>query len=123
MKMLNISTVALSLMLIASAPAVAQKAGPNGGLVAGKDGHETELVIGASEVTVYLLHEDKPQPTKGASIRLVVQESGKTSTIALKDAGGKLVGALPAPLGKGAIVVITGKDDHGHSVSSRYVLK
>ena len=33
-----------------------------------------------------------------------------------------MVGKLAAPLGKGAIVVLTGKDHHGDVVNARYVL-
>jgi hypothetical protein len=33
-----------------------------------------------------------------------------------------MVGRLAAPLAKGAIVVLTGKDDHGDVISARYVL-
>jgi hypothetical protein len=32
----------------------------------------------------------------------------------------RLVAKLAAPLGKGAIVVLTGKDHHGDAVSARY---
>jgi hypothetical protein len=125
---MNKTTVAAFALLLGSAiavtaPAFAQKPGPNGGLVAGKDGHETELIVAPGEITVYLLHGNKPQATKNANLRMVIQESGKTKTVALKEAGGKLVAKIDQPLGKGAIVVITGKDDHGHAVSSRYVIK
>ena len=40
----------------------------------------------------------------------------------LEGNGKKMVGKLPAPVGKGAIVVLTGKDDHGDVISARYVL-
>lgn len=122
-KMPKLLCCTLALLLVLSQPLLAQAPGPHGGLVAGKDGHETELIMTASEITVFLLHKDKPQATKNASIRLVVQQAGKNTTVPLKDAGGKLVGKLDAPLAPGAIVVITGKDDHGHAVSSRYVIK
>ena len=56
-------------------------------------------------------------------IKAVVQHAGKTSNVDLVAADGKkMVGKLPAPLGKGAIVVLTGKDDHGDVISARYVL-
>jgi hypothetical protein len=35
----------------------------------------------------------------------------------------KLVGKLESPLGAGAIVVVTGKDDHGDVLSARYTIK
>jgi hypothetical protein len=112
-----------ALMLAAAQPVLAQKTGPNGGLLAGKEGHQTELVVSATEVIVYILDHGKPHATKGVKIKAVVQHAGKTSNIDLVAAGGnRMVGKLPVPLGKGAIVVLTGKDDHGDVISARYVL-
>lgn len=108
------------------APAAQAKAklGPNGGQLAGKSGHETELVVSQTELTVYLIDKGKAHSTKGASLRAVVQEAGKSTTVQLADVKNeKLVGKLAQPLGKGAIVVITGKDDHGDAVSVRYVIE
>ena len=123
-KTLGLACGAIAVLLAVSAPVVAQTAGPNGGLIAGKDGHETELVLNPTEITVYLIDDGKPQTTKGANVRAVVQEGGKTTTITLTDSGGtKLVGKLAVPIGPGAIVVLTGKDDHGHAVSARYTIK
>ena len=117
------ASVLMTMFLLLAGPSLAQTKGPNGGLVAGREGHQTELIVAPTELTVYLLHDNKPQATKGASIRLVIQEGGKNTTVALTEAGGKLVGKIAAPLGNGAIVVITGKDDHGDAISSRYVIK
>jgi hypothetical protein len=112
-----------ALMLAAAQPALAQKTGPNGGLLAGKAGHQTELVVSPTELTVYVLDHGKVHDTKGVKIKAVVQQAGKTTSIDLVAADGKkMVGKLSAPLGKGAIVVLTGKDDHGDVISSRYVL-
>ena len=36
--------------------------------------------------------------------------------------GTKLVAKLPAPLAKGAIVVISGTDGDNHMISSRYII-
>ena len=53
-----------------------------------------------------------------------MQQGGKTKTINLADQQGKrLVGKLDAPLEKGAIVVLTGKDHHGDQFNARYVIK
>ena len=52
-----------------------------------------------------------------------MQQGGKTTTIDFGDDGKKLVAKLPAPLDKGAIVVLTGKDHHGDQLSARYVIK
>jgi len=117
-------TLALSLALLLAGPAFAQqKTGPNGGMIAGKDGHETELIVSAAEMTVYILDDGKVHSTKGSNLKAVVQDSGKVTPVELKDVDGKkLVGKLATPLSKGAIVVLTGKDDHGHAVSARYVI-
>lgn len=103
---------------------LAQGAGPNGGLVQGSGGHQTELVIGPTELTVYLLENGKPHDSKGTSMRAVIQQSGKTTTISfIEQQGKKLVAKLPAPLDKGAVVVLTGKDHHGDQFNARYVIK
>ena len=53
-----------------------------------------------------------------------IQQAGKTTTVDFADqAGKKLVAKLPAPLGTGAIVVISGKDHHGDRFNARYVIK
>jgi maltose-binding protein MalE len=111
-------------MLALAQPALAQKTGPNGGMVAGKEGHETELVVSASDLTVYILDHGKVHDTKGIKMKAVIQDAGKSTSVDLVAADGKkMVGKLAAPLGKGAIVVISGKDDHGDVISARYVLK
>ena len=103
---------------------LAQDTGPNGGLLGGTGSHQTELVVSSTELTVFLREDGKLHDTKGASLRAVVQQGGKTTTINLVDQGGrKLVAKLPAPLDKGAIVVVTGKDSHGDQFSARYVIK
>ena len=103
--------------------AAAKKTGPNGGMVYGKDGHETELVVSPTELTAYVLHDGKADDTKGTKIKAVIQQAGKNASVDFVDAGGKkLVAKLAAPLDKGAIVVITGKDHHGDVISARYVV-
>ena len=112
----------LGIMLMTTA-AHAQKAGPNGGMLAGKSGHQIELVVGAAELTVYIVADGKTHATKGSKLRAIVQTAGKSETVNLVDSGGeKFVGKLSAPLAKGAIVVVTGKDDHGDTVSARYTI-
>ncbi|MGE0853463.1 MAG: hypothetical protein AB7O44_28270 [Hyphomicrobiaceae bacterium] len=111
-------------MLVLAQPALGQKTGPNGGLVAGKDGHETELVVSVGDLTVYILDHGKVHDTKGVKIKAVIQDAGKTTNVDLVATDGKkMVGKLAAPLGKGAIVVLSGKDDHGDVINARYVLK
>ena len=116
---------AAALAVVTAVPAMAQgkTKGPNGGLVAGKGGHQTELVLSPAEVTVYILDHGKAHDTKGIKVKAVIQESGKTTSIDLASDGKKLAGKLAAPVGKGAVVVLTGKDDHGGVISARYVVE
>ena len=117
-------TLAVVGQLALSIPALAQKVGPNGGMIGGKAGHETELLIGAADLTVYILHDGKVDDVAGTALKAVVQDGGKTTTIAFAAVGPtKLVAKLPAALGKGAIVVLTGKDHHGDAISARHVIK
>jgi hypothetical protein len=110
-------------MLAYAAPGLAQS-GPNGGMVAGAGSHKTELVVGQTELTVYLLEDGKPHESTGTTMRAVIQQAGKTTTVDFADqAGKKLVAKLPAPLDKGAIVVISGKDHHGDRFNARYTIK
>ena len=122
-KFMRLITVLITAGLLASVqPAFAQKAGPNGGKLAGKDGHETELVLSPTEITIYLIDNGTVEPTKGAVVQALMQVAGVTTTVQLVDADRKkLIGKLASPLTSGAIVVISGKDDHGHAISSRYV--
>jgi len=102
---------------------LAQTKGPNGGMLAGSGHHKAELVVSSTELTIYLIEDGKPHDTTGTALRAIVQQAGKSKTISLSDQGGKrLVGKLEAPLAKGAIVVVTGKDDHGGQLNARYVI-
>ncbi len=117
-----ILTLLFTVMLIPTA--LAQKAGPNGGMLAGKAGHELELIVTPGELTVYILDHGKMHGTKGVSMRAIIQHGGKSTSVSLVDVESKkLVGKLDAPLGSGAIVVVTGKDDHGDVLTARYTIK
>jgi hypothetical protein len=114
---------ALLASLAVATPTLAQKAGPNGGLVAGTGAHQTELVVSPTELTVYLLEDGKPHESAGSTLRAVIQQAGKKSTLTFTDVKGqKLIAKLPSPLEKGAIVVLTGKDHHGDRFNARYVI-
>jgi hypothetical protein len=121
----KLALIATALVLLtATVPALSQSKGPNGGLVAGTKGHQTELVVGSTELIVFLLEDGKPHESKGTMMRAVIQQAGKTTTINfVDDKGVKLIAKLPAPLDKGAIVVLTGKDHHGDQFNARYVIK
>lgn len=117
-----ILTFLFTLMLIPAAHA--QTAGPNGGLLAGKAGHQLELVVTPSELTVYIIDDGKVHSSKGISLRAIIQQGGKSTSVSLVDVESKkLVGKLDSPVGSGAIVVVTGKDDHGDVLTARYTIK
>lgn len=121
--MLRRHTVLVAMMAFLATPLLAQT-GPNGGLVGGTGHHKAELLVSPTDLTVYLLEDGKPHDSKGTTMRAVIQQGGKTTTLTLADQDGKrLVAKLPAPLQKGAIVVLTGKDDHGDQFNARYVIK
>lgn len=120
--MRTILALAFAFLLIPVANA--QSTGPNGGMLAGKAGHETELVVTPTELTIYIIDGGKVHSTKGVSLRAIVQQGGKSTTVPLVDVENKkLVGKLQSSLAAGAIVAITGKDDHGDVLSARYTIK
>jgi hypothetical protein len=115
-------TLAAAMMPLAF-PTFAQtaKKGPNGGLVAGAAGHEVELVVSGVDVSVYVLDDGKVSPVGKAQLRLVVQSGGKTTNVTLATAApNRLAAKLAEPLAAGAVVVVSGKDDHNHTVSARF---
>jgi hypothetical protein len=111
---------AVSLMLVVSV--VAQTKGPNGGIVVTADDHPIELVVQGEELVFYVGdHDGKPMPTKGVKGRAVVQDGGKTFTVALSPAPpNRLVGKLPRPLGAKARVVFSSQFE-GHNLQARFV--
>mgnify|MGYP003465474454 CR=1 FL=1 len=71
-------------LLALAVPGLAQSGpngGPNGGLIAGTGHHKTELVVGQTDLTVYLLEDGKPHESKGTTMRAVIQQAGKTTTL------------------------------------------
>lgn len=118
------AAILTALMLAAAVPVLAQSQGPNGGLLSGTKGHQTELVVSPTELTIFLLEDGKPHESKGMTMRAVIQQGGKTTTINFADhAGQKMIAKLPTPLEKGAIVVLSGKDHHGDRLNARYVIE
>jgi len=116
--------LAFMFAVVLAGAAQAQKTGPNGGMLAGRGGHETELVVSPTELTVYIVDHGKVHSTKGVKLRAVIQQGGKSATVPLVDVESKkLVGKLDAPLAAGAIVVVSGKDDHGDALTARYTIK
>ncbi len=98
--------------------------GPNGGPVVDSGGHHVEMVANGTELVLFLSdHDDKPLTSAGTkNPRAVVQDAGKTHTVALQPAApNKLVGTLAQPLGKGARVVVSVTMADGHAVQARFV--
>ncbi len=105
------------------AVAQAKRKGPNGGAVVESEGHGIEFVNKADDLVFYLLdHDGSPLATKGIRARAIVQEAGKTRTIALAPAAPNLlVGKLDAPLSSKARVVFSA-GLHGHNLSGRFAV-
>lgn len=97
--------------------------GPNGGPVVDVAGHHVEMVAKGTEFVLYLTDAaDKPLASAGTkSARAIVQDAGKTATVALSAVEpNKLVGALAQSLGKGARVVVSATLADGHALQARF---
>ena len=119
---LCLATLLLIIPLAASAHEVAK--GPNGGPVVDSAGHHVEMVAKGTELVLVLTEtDDKPLASAGTkNARAVVQDGGKTATVALQPAEpNRLVGTLPQPLGPGARVVVSATMADGHAVQARFV--
>ena len=122
MKRLLIVAAVAALPLAAGAHEMAN--GPNGGPVVDSGGHHVEMVASGTELVLFLTGDvDKPLASAGTkNARAVIQEAGKTATVALQPAApNKLVGTLGQPLGKGARVVVSATMADGHAVQARFV--
>ncbi|HEX2724276.1 MAG TPA: hypothetical protein VHN20_00490 [Beijerinckiaceae bacterium] len=118
----------LIILAVTALPAVASghesAKGPNGGPVVDSSGHHVEMVVNGAELVLFLTGDaDAPIASAGTkNARAIVQDGGKTATVPLQPAQpNKLVGALAAPLGKGARVVVSATMADGHAVQARFV--
>jgi len=115
----------LALAGFATAATAHDKAkGPNGGPVVDSAGHHVEFTSKGTEVVLFLYDEaDKPLASAGTkNARAIVQDGGKTATVALQPAEpNRLVGTLAQPLSKGARVVVSATMADGHAVQARFV--
>ncbi len=92
-------------------------------MVGGSGDHQVELVVAPAEISVYLLHDGKVDTVQGATVRASFRMAGARPMSRLTASGSnRLVGKLEAPLASGARVVISGRDNHSHSISARFVL-
>jgi hypothetical protein len=81
------------------------------------------MVARGTEIVLFLTGEgEAAHPSAGAkNARAIVQDGGKTATIQLQAADpNRLVGALPAPLAKGARVVVMATLADGRAVQARF---
>jgi len=117
----------LSIALLGSgiafgAAAQGAKKGDNGGEVVVMEGHPIEFVAKGQQITFYVLEDDGKSPTltQGFSGRAVIQDGGKTVSVALSPAEpNKFVGQLSMPLGSKARVVFSAKVP-GHTLQARF---
>jgi hypothetical protein len=108
---------------LAATPAIAQRRGPNGGMLAGGEGHEVELVAEAMAIRVYLIDHGRVAPPRaGATARLVIQEGQANRTVNLAANGDAFVATLDTPIAAGARVVVSGRMPGGHTVQGRFVM-
>ena len=115
---------ALGLALVLAGPALAQKPGKHGGQTAVVAGHhDAELVIEPTRIVLYLTNHGKPLSAKDNAIKVTVQNGPNKMELKLKVEADHLVGPLDVPLNKGAIVLLSGKAEDGHSVSARFTVK
>jgi hypothetical protein len=100
--------------------------GPNGGPVVETHDVFVEMTVEGKNLVLHFAGEDgKAIPSDGTTkARAIVQDSGKTTTVALEtQAPNRLVGALSAPLGPGARVVVSATLADGHAIQARFVNK
>jgi hypothetical protein len=108
---------------LAATPVLAQRRGPNGGLLAGSAGHEVELLADAASVRIYLIdHGRVAAPRPGATARLVIQEGQASRTVNLVASGDAFAATLDTPIASGARVVVSGRMPDGHTVQGRFVI-
>lgn len=104
------------------APTQGPARGPNGGLVAVVEGHGVELAPNGTGLVLHLTDEDGKPTQARAGARAVVQQGGRTLTVPLTPAPpNRLVGTLPAPLERGARVVVSATLADGHAIQARFV--
>jgi len=104
--------------------AAAQGQGSNGGLVVKSQGHPIEFVRNGLDIAFYIGDDDgSPLSTMEMRGRAMIQDSGKTITVALTPASPNMMtGKLQNELTAKAVVVFSASL-HGHSLTARYAPK
>lgn len=123
---MNGRLILAGLAAIGVTPALVQqreRRGPNGGLLAGSEGHEVELVANGTAIRVYLVNHGRVAPPRsGSTARMVIQEGEANRTAALTASGDGFAATLETPIASGARVVVTGRMPDSHTVQARYVM-
>ncbi len=121
-----LTTATLSLVLACSSAVMAQR-GPapkHGGQTAVVAGHhDAELVVSPTALTLYLTNHGKPLVPADNAIKATIQIGAKKLVLSMRAEGDHAVAALPEPLPKGAIIVLTGRISGGHGMTARFVVK
>lgn len=122
-----------SLVILASAslafahgPGGAKASGTNGGDIVDVDGGHIELVIGATEMILYITDlKDGPLATAGLTARAIIQDGTNQAILPLLPrAPNLLVAQIAVPLAKDAkIAVSTTLAKDGKPVQARFVVK
>lgn len=97
--------------------------GPNGGVVEDAANYHIEFTAKEIDLVFYLFDEGmKPVATDELGLgKATVQDAGRTAIVSLQSATpNKIVGLLPAPLSRGAKVVVSAKLG-GKSIQARFV--
>ncbi len=85
--------------------------------------HGIEMVAESSKLVFHMTEHLQPQDMKDSVFKVFVQTKTGTQTLPAKPDGSTLVAELSAPLTSGAKIVLTGKDDNGHTIQARFIQK
>ena len=128
MTLLKVSALVVALLVpnLAASGAMATSehhhGAKHGGQFVELKGHQgVEMVVKGNAITFFVTEEDKPAHLEGGSFRVVVQAGSSVKMYPLKVDGSTLKVQLDSVLPRGAKIVITGKDGHGHTLQARFV--
>ncbi len=111
---------------LAHGPGGAKVSGAHGGDIVDVEGGHIELVIGATELVLYITdRKDAPLATVGFTARAIIQDGGRQAVLPLVPrAPNLLVTPLAAPLSKDAkVAVSTPLVNGGKPVQARFVVR
>ena len=99
--------------------------GPNGGQMVEDAGHHVEFTTKDTQVVLFLTQaSDAPLATKGATGRVIVQDSAAQAKADLTAAEpNQLTAKLTTPVKPGTKLVVSIKLADGHDVKARFVAK